>query len=664
MNANITSPKPRILVIDDNLAIHEDFRKIFGGLDTNDSLDAAESILFDDAPVTSGANTFRLDSAHQGEEGLAMVEKALADGDPYAMAFVDVRMPPGWDGIETISRIWEVYPDLQVVVCTAYSDYSWDDMNKKLGHSDRLVILKKPFDNMEVLQLAAALTEKWKLLQQTRAHVESLEARVNERTMELQSANRNLELEIQERRRMEAWLSVEKDFLESLASDRPMTAALEQLVRKMEGLSAGMACSILILDRDGVHLRHCAAPSLPPDYCQAIDGVEIGPEVGSCGTAAHQRRQVIVSDISTDPLWKNFKDLALSHGLRACWSLPVMGAAGQTLGTFAVYYREVRKPSETDLNLVRRAASLVGVALNRHHSEAERRTMEVQIQQGQKLESIGRLAAGVAHEINTPTQYIGDNTQFVRDSFKDLLPVLNAPRQLMDAFRDNRLTAELLQSTEEALKKADVDYLIAEIPKAVDQSLQGVERVARIVRAMKDFSHPGSEDKTQVDLNHCIDSTLTVARNEWKYVAEVVTEFDPSLPPVTCLPGEFNQVVLNLTVNAAHAIADTIKEGDTAKGTITVTTKHDGDWAEVRIRDSGTGIPEHARAKIFDPFFTTKGVGKGTGQGLAIAHSVITDKHGGTISFETEMGKGTVFIIRIPIVPVETNVPKGKEVGV
>ncbi len=311
---------------------------------------------------------------------------------------------------------------------------------------------------------------------------------------------------------------------------------------------------------------------------------------------------------------------------------------------------------------------MVADITDRKKAEAERKAMELQLQQGQKLESIGRLAAGVAHEINTPTQYIGDNTRFVRDSFQDLLPVLNAPRKLLDAFRDNRMTAELLLTTEEALKKADVDYLIEEIPKAVTQSLEGIERVAKIVVSMKEFSHPGTTEKTQVDLNHAIDSTLTVARSEWKYVADLVTEFDATLPPVLCLPGEFNQVILNLTVNAAHAIADAMKDRDMTKGTITVTTKRDGDWAEVRVRDSGTGIPEHARAKIFDPFFTTKGVGKGTGQGLAIAHSVITDKHGGTIAFETEMGKGTVFIIRIPIAPAAKaateNTPEEKEVHV
>lgn len=287
----------------------------------------------------------------------------------------------------------------------------------------------------------------------------------------------------------------------------------------------------------------------------------------------------------------------------------------------------------------------------RVRAEEERKSIEVQLRHAQKLESIGQLAAGIAHEINTPTQYIGDNTKFVRDSFAQLLPALATLRELLAAVRKNEVTPGLLKSTEALLKAADLDYLSTELPRAIDDSLQGVERVAKIVRAMKDFSHPGTAEKVQVDLNRAIESTLTVARNEWKYVAEMVTDFDPNLPPVRCLPGEFNQVILNLVVNAAHAIGDTLRGGDQSKGTITVTTKRDGDWVEVRVRDTGTGIPEHARGRIFDPFFTTKAVGKGTGQGLAIAHSVIVDKHGGEISFETEMGKGTAFVIRLPLVP-------------
>jgi signal transduction histidine kinase len=188
-----------------------------------------------------------------------------------------------------------------------------------------------------------------------------------------------------------------------------------------------------------------------------------------------------------------------------------------------------------------------------------------------------------------------------------------------------------------------------EAPRAVEQTLEGVERIAVIVRAMKEFSHPGPQEMTAVDLRKAIESTLVVCRNEYKYVADVETAFDDDLPPVQCLPGEINQVVLNLIVNAAHAIAETLEPGSGRKGTIRIAVRRDGDWAEMRISDTGSGIPEDVRPRIFEPFFTTKEVGKGTGQGLAIAYNVITVKHKGTITFETAVGKGTTFIIRLPI---------------
>jgi signal transduction histidine kinase len=200
-----------------------------------------------------------------------------------------------------------------------------------------------------------------------------------------------------------------------------------------------------------------------------------------------------------------------------------------------------------------------------------------------------------------------------------------------------------------AVKRADVPYLIEEIPKAIRQSLEGVARVAKIVRSMKEFSHPGGEEMQALDLNRAIESTLTVSRNEWKYVADVATDFDPALPMVTCLPSEFNQVILNLVVNAAHAIADKACEGAAHRGTIALSTRRDGDWAEIRVQDTGAGIPAAIQHKVFEPFFTTKALGRGTGQGLAIAHSVVVDKHGGSIRFETVPGAGTTFIVRLPI---------------
>jgi PAS domain S-box-containing protein len=278
----------------------------------------------------------------------------------------------------------------------------------------------------------------------------------------------------------------------------------------------------------------------------------------------------------------------------------------------------------------------------------ERQQVQQQLLQAQKLESIGQLAAGIAHEINTPTQYIGDNVRFLKDAFLDLKGLLSNYEGMLEAAKAGGLSPETLQQVTASVARADVGYLMEEIPKAIDQTLEGVTRVSTIVSAMKDFSHPGTKDKVPLDLNRAIESTLTVARNEWKYVAELETGLDPSLPLVSCLPGEFNQVILNLVVNAAHAIADVTGEGSSVKGKIRVQTMNCPEWAEIRIQDNGSGIPESARSRIFDPFFTTKEVGKGTGQGLSIARSVVIDKHGGSIRFETEVGKGTTFIIRLP----------------
>jgi PAS domain S-box-containing protein len=279
----------------------------------------------------------------------------------------------------------------------------------------------------------------------------------------------------------------------------------------------------------------------------------------------------------------------------------------------------------------------------------ERRRLECQMVQSQKMESVGQLAAGVAHEINTPTQYVGDNMRFLEDAFRDLSPLLDACKQLGAADSAQLGAEDLVTNVVTAAKSTDLDYLMVEIPKAIDQSLDGVARVNKIVRSMKDFSHPGGQTKQAVDLNRALESTLTVCRNEWKYVADAVTDFDPDLPLVTCLPDECNQVFLNLIINAAHAIGDKLAASPAEKGLIRVTTRRHGKWAEVRICDTGTGIPEEFRRKIFDPFFTTKEVGRGTGQGLTIARSVITQKHGGTIDVETEIGTGTTFIVRLPI---------------
>jgi len=265
----------------------------------------------------------------------------------------------------------------------------------------------------------------------------------------------------------------------------------------------------------------------------------------------------------------------------------------------------------------------------------------------QKLESVGRLAAGVAHEINTPVQFVSDNVQFVRTSIADIATVIQAYRNLQYAARSAGDVAAAVQLAIEAEESADLNYLMVQAPLAVDGAIEGLDRIATIVRSMKEFAHPDQTEKTLADLNQAIRSTLVIAHNEYKYVAALDLQLG-ELPLVQCYLGEINQVVLNLIINASHAIGDVVK-GSSDLGQLTVRTRRIDDQVEISIGDTGTGIPEAARDKIFDPFFTTKEVGKGTGQGLAIARSVIVNKHGGTLAFQTECGTGTTFIIRLPI---------------
>ena len=276
----------------------------------------------------------------------------------------------------------------------------------------------------------------------------------------------------------------------------------------------------------------------------------------------------------------------------------------------------------------------------------ERKQLEIELQHAQRLESIGRLAAGIAHEINTPVQYIGDNLRFLQDAFLALDAVLGAYEEAVNGSRAG-IRPQALEAIAKAKGLADSDYLASEIPRAFSQSAEGVERVAGIVKAMKAFAHPGQSEKAPADLNEALANALIVARNELKYVADVTTEFG-ELPPVFCNLADLNQVFLNLLVNAADAIAEVVnREG--GRGEIRIRTSREGDTVNIAVSDTGGGIPEAIRPRIFEPFFTTKPVGKGTGQGLAITRTIVVEKHGGKITFEPNAPRGTTFRISLPI---------------
>ena len=466
----------RILIVDDNRAIHDDFRKILVDSDTADTaLEDLESSLFG-TPKTSRSCEIILDSAFQGLDAVEKVREAFEKGCPYTTAFVDVRMPPGIDGVDATLRMLAVDPEVQIVLCTAYSDRSWSELERAFAHTDRVLILKKPFDVVEVRQLVSSLRKKWALARQVSAKVHDLESMVDARTAELRTINQQLE---------------------------------EEML---------------------------------------------------------------------------------------------------------------------------------------HRSQ-----VEVELRLAQKFEAIGQLAAGIAHEINTPMQYINSNLLFVRTALEDYNQVLAKYQQLRDAYRSSCQDGTLLDEVAAAEREAGLDYLAENIPSALEDSLDGIERVASIVKAMRGLSYPSRIEKSPVDLNEALRSALVIARSEYRFVAKIHLDAG-DLPEVHCDVVGVTQVFLNLVVNAAHAIADSKKFTSENLGEIFFETRVEApNVVSVTVRDTGCGIPDGDRDRVFDPFFTTKEMGRGTGQGLAIARAVVVEKHSGRIELWSEQGVGTSFKVLLPI---------------
>lgn len=283
--------------------------------------------------------------------------------------------------------------------------------------------------------------------------------------------------------------------------------------------------------------------------------------------------------------------------------------------------------------------------ISRRKRDAERRAaLESELSQAQKLEALGTLASGVAHEINTPIQYISDNVQFLKGALEDFGALINTCSSALseEAHDIKDLRSNFAKQAEEF----DLAFLLEETPQAISQSLHGLEQVATIVKAIKSFAHPGSDEKSVIDLNEMIETAVTVTRNQWKLVAEVEMHLAPDLPQISGYSSDVNQVLMNLIVNAVDAIEEKDKPENEK---IIISTRLGSQFVEVCIEDTGCGIPEEIKQKIFDPFFTTKDVGKGSGQGLAISHSIIRQRHGGSISCESAPGVGTIFIIQLPI---------------
>lgn len=279
----------------------------------------------------------------------------------------------------------------------------------------------------------------------------------------------------------------------------------------------------------------------------------------------------------------------------------------------------------------------------------ELRAAQAKLLRAQKLETLTQLAAGIAHEVNTPAQYVTDNVSFLQRAFDKLLRLVEAQSNLIESVRSGAPTALALEAADTARREVKLDYLARQVPRAIEQSMQGLEQISSIVKAMKEFSHPSGIERQPSDLHELIECVTVVARSEWRYVAEIDLDFDWNLPPVPVIRSEFGQVMLNLIVNAAQAIAAALPQASSNKGRIVVATKLAGDHAQVLVSDNGGGIPEAARARLFEPGFSTKPADTAAGQGLAFAHAVVAGKHGGSIEFSSSSGAGTTFVLRLPL---------------
>jgi signal transduction histidine kinase/DNA-binding LytR/AlgR family response regulator len=602
-----TLPNRRILVVDDTPAIHEDFRKILQP-DTRQAseLDAAAAALFG-PDVKTALIPFDLDSACQGQEGLRKVCEALQAGRPFAVAFIDMRMPPGWDGVETIERLWQEDPRLQIVICTAYTDHSWEEILERLDVRDRLVVLKKPFDSIEVCQLASALTAKWEMTQQAAAKMIGLEEAVRERTEELSKANAALLQDIVARERAEALRAEHGRLLEMIATGSPLEQVLEGVARFAESQIEGATASIRLLSDDGPRPRHGAAPSLPETGTDCIDGIAIGPQAGSCGTAMHPREPVIVTGIPQDPMSDDCRAPGAPPGMHGCWSMPILSHQGRAVGTFAIYSRQVRELTAAEKRLIGTTAHIAGIAIERKHSEE-------QLRQSQKMEAIGQLTGGLSHDLNNLLAIIIGNLDLLHDEISG---------------------------------NPDADEIVN---AALEAALRGADLNQRLLA----FARRQPLQPKQVELNSLVTGMMKLLSRTLGEHIEVVLSMTEGLWPISVDPTQLESALTNLAVNARDAMP--------SGGRLAISTRSivlDSDYADARtdvrpgeyvvleVSDSGTGMPPEILARVFEPFFTTKPMDKGTGLGLSMVFGFIKQS-GGHVEVYSEVGFGTTVRLYFP----------------
>jgi PAS domain S-box-containing protein len=563
MTSPVVEKNLRILVVDDNRAVHDDFRKILcSGQESSAGLAAAEEVLFGEPVAAGQVPAFEIDSAYQGEEGLARTRQAAAAGRPYALAFVDVRMPPGWDGVETSVRLWEHCPDLQIVICTAYSDYSWNNMLARLGNNDQLVILKKPFDTMEVLQLANALTEKWRLHQEAALKLEQLEKLVQERTSDLHSANESLQTEIVVRKDAQARIREQARMLD-LAHD-----------------------AIHVRDLDGyVHYWNRSAERLYGWTCAEVLGTRIAdlycPGADDAEKERKARAQVEQGD------WSGELNRCSKTGrpflVHSRWTL-VCDPDGQPKSILVI---------DTDIT--------------------EKKKLEAQFLHAQRMDSIGTLAIGIAHDLNNilaPVMMIG--------------PLLRA--EITD-----RGTLGLLDSMEAGAQRgADIVKQILTFARGA----RGAKAPLQTFRLLKEFSGFIRETfPKNIALNFAVPKDLWMVEGN---------------------STELHQVLVNLCLNAREAMPQggslTLSARNTTldeKAAAAIPNAAAGRYVVWTVADTGVGIEPRNLDRVFDPFFTTKAVGKGPGLGLSTVLGIVNGC-GGCLELKSQLGRGTEVKVYLP----------------